>query len=114
MQSIRQAELAVRQAENGVLDATSARLELQGLTGRLAAQQQQLASSRHAQELQGIGSCPPHVSLIVYFAAAITSSSASNLTTCSKQQYIAALLVLMLALVLTLHTAAVSQCCQHF
>ena len=58
MQSIRQAELAVRQAENGVLEAASDRLELQGLTGRLAAQQQQLASSRHAQELQGDGRLP--------------------------------------------------------
>ncbi|KAL0048978.1 hypothetical protein WJX82_003679 [Trebouxia sp. C0006] len=52
-QSIRHAELAVRQAENGVLDAAPAQLELQGLTGRLAAQQQQLASTRHAQEMQG-------------------------------------------------------------
>ncbi|DBA92223.1 hypothetical protein WJX77_001787 [Trebouxia sp. C0004] len=52
-QSIRHAELAVRQAENGVLDAAPAQLELQGLTGRLAAQQQQLASTRHTQEMQG-------------------------------------------------------------
>ncbi|KAA6423269.1 MAG: flagellar associated [Trebouxia sp. A1-2] len=52
MGSIRHAELAVRQAENGVLDAAPAQLELQGLTGRLAAQQQQLASTRQAQEMQ--------------------------------------------------------------
>ncbi len=57
IQSIRHAELAVRQAENGVLDAAPAQLELQGLTGRLAAQQQQLASTRHAQEMQGTDMC---------------------------------------------------------
>lgn len=57
IQSIRHAELAVRQAENGVLDAAPAQLELQGLTGRLAAQQQQLASTRHAQEMQGTDIC---------------------------------------------------------
>ena len=57
VQSIRHAELAVRQAENGVLDAAPAQLELQGLTGRLAAQQQQLASTRQAQEMQGTNIC---------------------------------------------------------
>ena len=50
---MRKTELAVRQAENGVLDAAPARLELQGLSARLAAQQQHLASTRHGQELQG-------------------------------------------------------------
>jgi len=53
VQDIKHAELAVRQAENGVLDAAPAKLELQGLTSRLAAQQQHLASTRHEQELQG-------------------------------------------------------------
>ena len=53
LQSIRRAELAVRAAEDGVLEAAQARLELQGLTSRLAAQQQLLATTRHEQELQG-------------------------------------------------------------
>lgn len=53
LQSIRHAELAVRAAEDGVLDTAQARLELQGLSSRLAAQQQHMASTRQDQELQG-------------------------------------------------------------
>ena len=53
MQSIWQAELNVRQAENAVLDTAQARLELQALTGRLADQQQHLGAMRRKQELQG-------------------------------------------------------------
>ena len=53
LQSIRHAGLAVRAAEDKVLDTAQARLELQGLSSRLAAQQQHLASTRQNQELQG-------------------------------------------------------------
>lgn len=53
LKSIRRAELDVRAAEDGVLDTAQAKLELQGLASRLAAQQQQSAAARQQQELSG-------------------------------------------------------------
>ena len=43
----------MRAAEDEVLDAAQARLELQGLASRLAVQQQHSAATKQHQELQG-------------------------------------------------------------
>lgn len=53
VQGLRQAGLAVKEAENGLLDVAPAQLELQGLTGRLAAQSQHHNAVKRDLELQG-------------------------------------------------------------
>ena len=77
LQSIWQAELNVRQAENAVLDTAQARLELQALTARLADQQQQLGATRRKQELQGC---------LHMVAIAMTEQTLSGNSTCITGQ----------------------------
>lgn len=53
MQGLRVSELAVRHAEENLLDAEPAQLELQGLAGRLAAQQEHHNAVERGLEMQG-------------------------------------------------------------
>lgn len=60
LQGVRVSELAVRHAEESLLDTEPAQLELQGLAGRLAAQQEHHNAVERGLEMQGttLGSSP--------------------------------------------------------